>query len=529
MRRRDFLASSLTSAAALASPSVVRAQPSRVLKFVPQADLSILDPIFSIAIVTRNHGYLVFDTLFGVDSSYTPHPQMVEGTTTSQDGLVWELTLRQGLRFHDGEPVLARDAAASVQRWAQRDAFGQALLAATDELSAPTDRMLRFRLKHPFPLLPAALGKPGANMACIMPERLAMTPATTQVTEMIGSGPYRYLANERVSGSFVAYQAFAGYTPRPDGLPDMTSGPKVPSIERIEWHVLADVATAAAALQTGEVDWWEQPTGDLLPLLRGNRDIEIQTKDPAGLIGFIRFNQLLPPFDNPAIRRALLGAVDQDDFMTAVAGDDTTMWRDKVGFFTPGTAMANSAGMDALTGPRDLAKTKQEIIAAGYKGEPITMIAASDFPSMNAMSEVAADMLRKVGFNLDYRSMDWGSMLARLAHRDTPDKGGWNIYCTFTEGVNMINPAAHATIRGNGLKSPGYGWPTAPALESLREAWFLAPTLAEQKHICEQMQLQAFQDVPYIPVGLYYQPTAYRRGVSGIAKGFPTFYGVTKA
>ncbi len=521
MQRRTVLAAAL----ALATPRVARAATS-VLKFIPQSDLSILDPIFSIAIVTRNHRYLVFDTLFGVDADYTPQPQMLERFATGADGLIWTLTLREGLRFHDGEPVLARDAVASLRRWGQRDAFGQALFAATDELSAGSDRVLQFRLKKPFPLLPAALGKLGANMPCIMPERLAATPAMTQVTEMVGSGPFRYLAAERVSGSFVAYEKFAGYVPRPSGVPAMTSGPKTANIDRIEWHVIPDAATAASALQTGEVDWWEQPTGDLLPLLRANRDITVQVDDPAGFIGFIRFNQLLPPFDNAAIRRVLLGVVDQAEMMTAVAGDDRRMWRDKVGFFTPGTAMASDAGMAILTGPRDLAKAQRDLRAAGYQGEPITMVAASDYPTMNAMSEVTADLLGKVGFKLEYQSMDWGSMLARLAHRDAT--GGWHVYCTFTEGVNMINPAAHATIRGNGLAAPGYGWPTAPKLEALRDAWFEASDLATQQKICTQMQLQAFVDVPYIPLGLYYQATAFRATISQIPRGFPAFYNLRK-
>ena len=183
MQRRDFLSA---AAATLFAPAIARGQAANVLKFVPLADLTILDPHLTTSYQTRDHGYMVFDTLFGVDAQYRPQPQMLAGFTTDNDGKVWKLTLRDGLLFHDGEKVLARDCVASIQRWGKRDAFGQALLAATDELSATDDKTIIFHLKHPFPLLPLALGKTPPTMCAIMPERLARTDAFTQITEMVG-------------------------------------------------------------------------------------------------------------------------------------------------------------------------------------------------------------------------------------------------------------------------------------------------------------------------------------------------------
>ncbi len=265
--------------------------------------------------------------------------------------------------------MLARDCVASIRRWAARDALGQALMQRTDELSAPDDRTVVFRLKRPFPLLPNALGKVASNMCAIMPERLASTDPFKQVTDMVGSGPFRFKADERVQGSRFVYERFAGYQPRGDGQSDWTAGPKAAHFDRVEWHVIPDPATAAAALQSGEVDWWEMPTADLLPLLRRNRQIKVALTDPTGICGFLRPNHLHPPFDNPAVRRALLGAIDQSEFAAAAMGTDPSLWRVPCGYFAPSSPLASDVGMAALTAKRDYAEVKQNLQAAGYKGE----------------------------------------------------------------------------------------------------------------------------------------------------------------
>ena len=301
--RRTFLA---TGAAALASPSLAQPAGTRVLKFIPQSDLTVLDPIWTTAYVTRNHGLAVFDTLYGQDARFEAQPQMVEGHVVENDGKLWNLTLRPGLKFHDGTPVLARDCVASIARWGKRDTFGQTLMAYTDELSAPDDRTIRFRLKKSFALLPDALGKIGSSICAIMPERLARTDAFTQVTEMVGSGPFRFKADERVVGARVVYERFADYAPRESGTTEWTAGPKRAFVDRIEWTVFPDDATSAAALRAKEIDWWENPSADMLPVLKG---LKTPIADPTGLIACMRLNQLQPPFDNPArhARRAPAG------------------------------------------------------------------------------------------------------------------------------------------------------------------------------------------------------------------------------
>ena len=525
MQRRSFIAG---TAAAIAAPSVVRAQASRLLRFIPQADLTVLDPMWTTAYVTRNHGFMVYDTLFGQDGQYRPSPQMLEGFTTENDGKLWTLTLRDGLKFHDGSPVLARDCVASLKRWGVRDAFGGALMAATDELSAKDDKTIVFRLKRPFALLPSALAKtPGYNPV-IMPERLAKTDPMTQVTEMVGSGPFRFVANERVPGAKAVYEKFAGYVPRQGGTADWTSGPKIVNFDRVEWTTITDPTTAAQALMTGEQDWWDYATVDLMPLLQKTKGVKVVVQEPSGQISILRMNHLQPPFNNPAIRRAMLGMVNQEDVVTAVVGTDKAMWHTGVGYFCPDTPMASQVGMPALNSPRDMSKVKADLKAAGYNNEKVVLLAATDFPVLKAMADVVADEMKQAGLNVDYVATDWGTVVTRRAKKDPVEQGGWSAFCTAWAGTDHLNPAGHLSLRTNGDKA-WFGWPTDEKIERLRDQWFEAPDLAAQQKICADIQAEAFQNVPYIPMGQYLQPTAYRDSLQGVLPGFALFWNVKRA
>lgn len=523
--RRGFLAG---MASALSAPSIVRAQGTSVLKFVPQSDVAIIDPIMSVSYVTRNHALMIFDTLYGVDEGNRAQPQMVEGHLVEQDGLQWTMTLREGLRFHDGSPVLARDVVASLKRWWKRDNVGQVLAATTDELSAISDRALRFRLKLPFPMLPDALGKIGTNTAVIMPERLALTEATVQVTEMVGSGPYRFVAGERVPGDRLVYEKFAGYVPRQSGQTSALAGPKLAHFDRVEWRVMPDVATAASALQTGEVDWWEQPASDYWDLLAETKGVKLDLIDPFGSAGVIRFNFLQAPTSNVLLRRAALAAISQRDVMTAVIGEEPKRWKDKVGYFLPGTPMASATGLDAIKEPPDRGTARRLLKEAGYNGERLVYLVPGDIATIKAQGEVVTDALTKAGFNIDMQVMDWGTVLARANNRQAPDKGGWHLVGTFTAGVGLLNPSSNNFLRGSGA-SAIFGWSDIPRLEELRMAWFRAPDESSQAAICAEIQRVAFETLPYAPTGLYFQQTAYRSNLTGVQKGLPLFYGVRRA
>ena len=524
MKRRTLLA----APALLAMPHVARAQAARTLRFIPQADLTVLDPMWTTAYVTRNHAFMVYDTLFGQDSQYHPSPQMLESFTTENDGKTWTLTLRPGLLFHDGEPVRARDCVASLQRWGKRDAFGGALMARTDELSAKDDRTFTFRLNKPFALLPNALAKTPLYMPAIMPERIARTDPFTQVTDMTGSGPYRFKADERVPGARAVYERFAGYKPREGGKADWTSGPKVVNFDRVEWTTIPDPTTAAQALIAGEQDWWDYATADLMPLLARSRGVKVVVQEPSGQIPILRFNHLQPPFNNPAIRRALLGAVSQEDVVTTVVGTDPGMSRTGVGFFCPDTPMASDVGMEALTSPRDMDKVKRDLKAAGYNGERVVLMAATDFPVLKAMADVTADMFKQAGMNVDYVATDWGTVVTRRAKKEPVEQGGWSAFCTAWAGTDHLDPSGHLSLRANGEQA-WIGWPTDLRIEQLRDAWFDAPDVRAQAAICADIQREAFQSVPYIPMGQYLQPTAYRTSLEGVLNGFALFWNVQRA
>ncbi len=474
---------------------------------------------------------MIWDTLFGVDEKYHPHPQMLESYGVSDDGLVWSFMLREGLKWHDGAPVRAADCVASIDRWSQRDPMGQKLveLSAPDGLKVMDDRRFEWRLTKPFAMLPYALGKFASPVAFMMPERIAKIEVTRPLTveHMIGSGPFQFKADEFVSGSRVIYTRFADYVPRSEPASLMAGG-KVVHVDRVEWNIIPDSATCAAALQNGEMDWWEQPLADLLPVLQRDRNIVIDQNDPLGFISTMRFNSLQPPFNNAAIRRAILPAVVQEDYMAALMGEDESLWRKGIGVFAPNTDMASNAGMEVLTGPRSVDEAKRQLERAGYRGEKVVLMGSTDFPILKPLGEVTYDLFQRIGFNVDYVATDWGTVVQRRNSKEPVEKGGWSTFCTSWNAVDMLNPAGHLNIRGNG-EGAWIGWPTAPRLEELRNAWFDASDLAAQKKICDDIQLQVWQDAPYIPLGQYFQPTGYRKNITGVLRGGPiVFYNVRK-
>lgn len=525
MDRRQFLKAAAAAATLPATPHLARAQGDKTLRFVPYSDVAIIDPIWTTGYSTRTHALLVWDTLYGLDEQFQPQPQMVEGHVVEDGGRRWTLTLRPGLVFHDGSRVLARDAVASIRRWGARDTFGQALLAATDELSAPDDRTILFRLKKPFPQLPAALARPSALVAAIMPERLAETDPFKQIPEAIGSGPYRYLAAERITGARHVYARHEAYMPRA-GTASFTAGPRTPYLDRIEFNVMPDAATAISALQTGAVDWVEQPLIDLLPVLRQDPNIVVAVKDPTGMAGQLRLNHTQAPFNNPAIRRVILKAIDQEECMNAVCGGDPKVERASMGFFPGNSPMASDIAAE-LAGPKDLGKLKQELAAAGYKGERIVFLSGQDVPRIALVAEVAADALRRIGANVDFVAADWGTVLQRITNRRPVEEGGWSCYVTYWSGLDLGSPATNSPLRGNGARG-GPGWPESPQIEALRARWLEAADLAGQKAIAREIELQAMQDVPYVPAGQYFQPVAYRKNLTGMLTGVPVFTNLRK-
>jgi peptide/nickel transport system substrate-binding protein len=507
--RRSLLAG---AAGLLAAPAFAQGDAARTLRMIPQADVTVLDPLATTSYAVRNHAHLCWDTLYGLDTGFRPQPQLAEGHVVEDDGRRWTLTLRQGPRFHDGEPIRAADAVASIRRWMARDTHGQTLAVRLEEIRALDDRRFELRLRRPFGVMLDALGKSSSYPCFVMPERFAALPATTPLTEIVGSGPYRFVAEERRAGAQVVYRRFDGYVPSPVGTAGVTAGPKIAGFERLEWRIIPDAATAAAALQAGEVDWWERITADLRPLLARRRDVVIDRIETLGTVAMLRPNHLHPPFDDPAVRRAVLPALAQGDFMAALFGDDRSRWQDGVGCFPPGSALASDEGMEALTSPRDLGRARAALAATGRAGAKVVMLHPADQQTNSALTMVADDLLKKIGFAPEDATSDWGTMLQRRARKDPPAQGGWNAVVVLFGAEDLLNPGGHPLLRANGGDA-WFGWPSSPALESLRDTWLEQADPAAQQRTGRRIQAQFFADLPYWPLGIYQVDSAYRRGL----------------
>ncbi|UQR66394.1 ABC transporter substrate-binding protein [Bradyrhizobium sp. C-145] len=533
MDRRTVLkglagAGSLALTGGLSAPALSQGAAARTLRFVPQANLANFDPIWGTQYVVRNAAAMVWDTLYGIDSSLQPQRQMVESEETSDDGKIWTFRLRPGLKFHDGEPVLAKDVVASLSRWAARDPMGLMIIAIQQELTAVDDRTFKWVLKQPFPKMLYALAKNNAPCSFIMPERIAKTDPFKQITEYVGSGPMKFAKGEWVPGAKAVFEKFTDYVPRQEKASWLAGGKQI-LIDRVEWVVMPDPATAAAALQNGEVDWWENPIADLVPVLKKNKNISVDIGDPLGNIGSFRMNHLFAPFNDVRARRAVLMALSQEDYMRAIVGDDTALWKSLPGFFTPDTPLYSELGGEILKGKRDFDAAKKLLAESGYSGQPVTCLVAQDQPITKAQGDVTADLLKRLGMNVDFVATDWGTVGSRRAQKTPPGQGGWNMFHSWHAGADCITPAAYTAIRANGDKA-WFGWPNSPNTEKEITAWFEAKNLEEEKAAIGRVNKAALEDVVYAPTGFFLTYTAWRKNVSGITKGpLPFFWGVSKS
>jgi peptide/nickel transport system substrate-binding protein len=529
MDRRAFL-KSLAGAGALATgnlatPAISLRATLRPLRFIPHADLANFDPIWTTAYIARNAGLLVWDTLYGVDSTLKPQRQMVEAEEVSADGLTWTFRLRAGLKFHDGEPVRAKDAVASINRWAVREPMGAQIKARENELVAVDDRTFRWSLKKPYPKMLLALGKIGTPCCFIMPERIALTDPFKQISDHVGSGPMRFVRSEWRPGAGAVFEKFPDYVPRDEPASWLAGGKRVEA-DRVEWLVIPDPATAAAALQNGEVDWWELPLPDLMPALRKNRNLIVDINDPLGAIGILAFNHLHPPFNDVRVRRAVLTAMSQEDYMVAFVGHDPGLWKPLPSYFTPGTPLYTEEGGDILKGPRNLDAARRLLAESGYAGQPVVCMAAQDLPHHKAWGEVTADLLTRIGMKVDYHAIDWGTVVARRAQKTPPGQGGWHLYHTSVFGVDCVDPT-NKFVRGGGDVGLN-GWAKNERVEAEALAWFDATTLDDEKAIVARLNKAALDHAVYAPLGFYFRHFAWRKNVTGIVKGpMPFFWGVS--
>lgn len=510
-------------AAALALPlaaSAVGSAVAETLRVVMHSDLKIVDPIWTTAYISRNHGYMIYDTLLAMNEKFEPQPQMAEGWTISDDQLTYTFTLRDGLKFHDGQPVKAEDVVASIQRWGSRDTLGQALMKVVKGFTVVDDKTFRLELTEPYGLTLLALAKPSSNVPFVMPKRVAETPGTEQISDYTGSGPFVFKQDEWKPGSIAVYEKFADYVPRSEP-PSWASGGKVAKVDRVEWVWIPDQQTAMNALLAGEIDMMEQPAHDLLPILEADENIVLYDQNPLGNQWFFRFNFLHPPFDNPKVRRAALAAFNQEDFAKAVVGDPK-FYKVCPAMFICDTPFASPKGGDILL-KSDFELSKKLLAEAGYDGTPVTLLHSTDLQILTNLAPVAKQLLERGGFKVNMISMDWQSVVARRAKKEPPAEGGWNAFMSSWVAADIINPVGVAMLN-TGCEQGWFGWVCDEKLAEMKAAFAKETDLAKQKALAEEIQTYALEElVSHAYLGQWYQPMAHRQNVKGVLQG-PAVY-----
>jgi peptide/nickel transport system substrate-binding protein len=526
-RLRGLLRSSLFSAV-LASVALMGAPLSaQTLRAVKHSALRVLDPILTTAYMSRNHGYMIFDTLYALDSDLVPQPQMVATHTVSDDGLTYKFTLREGLMFHDGTPVTGDDVAASIARWGERDGMGQVLMSFVESMGSDGDNVFVINLKEPYGLVIDSLAKPSSNVPFIMPKRLAETPSTEAIPEQIGSGPFKWVADEFQPGVLAVYAKNEDYVPR-DEPASWAAGGKVVKVDRVEWVVMPDDQTALNALLAGEIDYWESPPSDLLPILELNEEITVKNLNALGFQTIMRPNTLNAPMDNVLIRKAAIASVNQKDVLDALVGNPE-YYKLCGAMFVCGTPLETDVGSETLVKGNGMEMAKQMLADAGYDGTPIVIMHPTDVGTLRTQPVVVAQAMRDAGFVVDLQAMDWQTLVGKRASQASIAEGGWHMFMTNWVGADVFNPLVNNMVNGKGPEGGWFGWPTVPKLEELRTAYATAPTLEKQKSLAEEIQKIAYEEGVYAPIGQYFVPTAWSNSLEGVLDApAPLFWNISK-
>ena len=514
----------LAAVLATAASGAVEAQQPKTLRVVMHSDLKILDPVWTSAFIVRNHGYMVYDTLFALDGDLKVKPQMVENYDVSDDKLTWTFTLRDGLEFHDGQPVTTEDVLASLKRWAVRDTLGQILWAKLAEAKAVDAKTFQLVLKAPTGVVLQALAKPSGN-PFIMPKRVADTPPGDQIKEFVGSGPFIFKADEWKPGDKTIYVRNPRYKPRAEPASGLAGG-KIAKVDRVEWVAMPDQQTAVNALEAGEIDIIEAPQHDLYPLLRKNRNVELVTPSKWGNQYIYRFNQLHKPFDNPKIRQAMLYALNQKDFLDGVIGDPEYYQVCKAMFICGGPYETTAGFADKYES--DFAKARQLLVEGGYDNTPVVLLHSTDLYVLANTAPIAKSLMEKAGMKVDMQSMDWQTLVARRARKDPPEKGGWNVLITSTSGPDAIDPLVLGFVVATCDKA-AFGWPCDEELTRLRNAFADETVERKRKEIVELIQLRAAEVPTHAFLGQFTSAMARRKNIAGnVASPVTVFWNVEK-
>jgi peptide/nickel transport system substrate-binding protein len=521
------LALATTALLALAQPAAAQ---EKVLKAVMHADVRTLDPMWTTQTIANIHGMLIYDTLFGNDADTNPKPQMVDKYTISEDRLQYRFTLRTGLRFHDGSPVTTKDVIASLKRWSARDGVGQRLFSFVASITPDDENTFTMVMKEPYGMVLESLGKTNSSVPVIMREKEALTDPQQQVTETIGSGPFKFAKEQWVPGSKAVYLKNKDYVTRPGNEPASSfAGSKFPGVDRIELLWISDPQTAMSALINGEIDFYENPNIDHIPILEKAKNVKLmKTGKLDSTQGMIRLNHLHPPFNNVKARQAMVHLVNQEDYLRAVIGNPA-YFRVCHGMLTCGSVLANDGGSKLLA-DYDPKKALRLMKEAGYNNEPIVVLATTDHNTITPATQVLIQSMRDAGLNVDAQAMDWGTTVSRRAKKEPVAQGGWNIFITGTGGVGSSNPVLH-TWMGAACDKGLFGWPCDAEIENLRNGFAFADTLDKRKQLAKELQTRAIEQVVYIPIGQWTTPLAYRADrLEGIVPntGLAVLWNITK-
>ena len=520
------LAAAAIAALSLAGP----ASAQTTIKHIPDADLKVLDPVFTTIGTTLAHGYMVYDMLYAPDAKWVYQPQMAESHQVSADGLTWTFKLRAGLKFHDGSPVEGADVAQSIKRWAAKTSLGRTILPRITEISATGPDGFQIKLNKPLGPMLTILGT-SANPLFIMREEEAKTDPNTAVTTMIGSGPFTFDVKDWNPGHNVIYRKNKDYKPRSEPASGSAGG-KVVKVDAVEWIYIPDASTRVQAVLKGEADTIGVIPPDLLPLLKASPNIEVVVMDKIGNQTMLRPNSLVPPFNNPKVRQALLYAVDQDSYLQVMQADPkmrTLCWA----VFMCGTPLESMSGVnnDWAQPGAQVARAKQLLQEAGYKNEPIVLMDPTDQPVISALTLISAQAMREAGFNVDMQTMDWATLVSRRPIKDAPsvNKGGWHVFHTWGTGPLMSSP-----LMNSGAPTPcdgtnWFGWSCDEALEKIRMEYLEADTAAKQLDVVNRYQARFYEVVPYVPLGQFVGPVAYRKELKGVVQDIMlNFWNISK-
>ncbi|MBN2906197.1 MAG: ABC transporter substrate-binding protein [Rhodobacteraceae bacterium] len=509
----------LTGAVVAASTALPVQAGADTLRAVPHAQLEVLDPIWTTAYITRSHGYLVYDMLFGLDENFEPQPQMVDTWEVSEDGLEWSFTLRPGQKWHDGTDVTAADCVASLTRWGARDGIGQALFAEITEIKAVDDATFTISLSRPYPQMTDTLAKLSSNVPFMMPRRIAETDPNVPITDPTGSGPFIFSLDDWVPGEKAVYLRNENYVPR-DEPTSLAAGGKIAFLDRIEWVSYPDQETAMQALIDNDIQYMESPSIALVPMLEGKEGVSVALADATGSIGMAVFNHEIPPFDNAGVRKAVISAMSQEAYMEAAIGN-TDYYKICPSVYACGTTYATPVSDPSFVSS-DMDAAKAMLAESGYDGTPVIVLDPVDSPVISAFTGVTLDVLKELGMTVDHQQIAWADLIERRANRGTDPQQAWNMFHTWWIAEDLSDPLR---IAYSGDPEKGWiGWPNDPELGALRTAFLVSEDDAERADLAKQVQDRIVAQGNFAVLGQFFEPIAFRSSVLGLQRPIQMYY-----